>query len=298
MEVDKKKRSREESGDVTSRLDPRLEEYDSDEEGFEEGLLSEITRELGGDDVEHDLEEFVREANEREIDKAVGRDPARPVPEGAELQEFLSQHLDYETQFYDTSTESKLPTPLVHEAMTEELTAMVKMKVWRDLEENELLPSDKVITTRWVIVNKGSDAKPLVRARLVAREIKGRDGSSADTFAATPPLDALRMMVSIAASNPDYCLDFIDIKKAHLNGKIQRRLILQLPAEMGYKKVLLLNNFYGTRDAAKSWEGCVRAVSLYTSDAADEEDSVDLGGRRIIKKKKMRQICLCVCNII
>src|SRR5664280_3735078 len=28
---------------------------------------------------------------------------------------------------------------------------------------------------------------------------------------------------------------------------------------------------------------------LYTSDAADEEDSVDLGGRRIIKKKKERQ---------
>src|SRR5664279_6108937 len=28
---------------------------------------------------------------------------------------------------------------------------------------------------------------------------------------------------------------------------------------------------------------------LYTSDAADEEDSVDLGGRRIIKKKKTKQ---------
>ena len=28
---------------------------------------------------------------------------------------------------------------------------------------------------------------------------------------------------------------------------------------------------------------------LYTSDAADEEDSVDLGGRRIIKKKKKRK---------
>ena len=27
---------------------------------------------------------------------------------------------------------------------------------------------------------------------------------------------------------------------------------------------------------------------LYTSDAADERSSVDLGGRRIIKKKKMR----------
>eukprot|EP00658_Telonema_sp_P-2_P019985 TRINITY_DN17864_c0_g1_i1.p2 TRINITY_DN17864_c0_g1~~TRINITY_DN17864_c0_g1_i1.p2 ORF type:complete len:124 (+),score=42.18 TRINITY_DN17864_c0_g1_i1:370-741(+) len=31
--------------------------------------------------------------------------------------------------------------------------------------------------------------------------------------------------------------------------------------------------------------GCL----LYTSDAADEEDSVDLGGRRIIKKKKNDQ---------
>ena len=28
---------------------------------------------------------------------------------------------------------------------------------------------------------------------------------------------------------------------------------------------------------------------LYTSDAADEEDSVDLGGRRILKKKKRTQ---------
>ena len=31
------------------------------------------------------------------------------------------------------------------------------------------------------------------------------------------------------------------------------------------------------------------ACLLYTSDAADERSSVDLGGRRIIKKKKQRQ---------
>eukprot|EP00656_Telonema_subtile_P046822 TRINITY_DN5339_c0_g1_i2.p2 TRINITY_DN5339_c0_g1~~TRINITY_DN5339_c0_g1_i2.p2 ORF type:complete len:109 (-),score=15.91 TRINITY_DN5339_c0_g1_i2:35-361(-) len=30
---------------------------------------------------------------------------------------------------------------------------------------------------------------------------------------------------------------------------------------------------------------CVDTCLLYTSDAADEEDSVDLGGRRILKKK-------------
>ena len=30
---------------------------------------------------------------------------------------------------------------------------------------------------------------------------------------------------------------------------------------------------------------------LYTSDAADERSSVDLGGRRIIKKKQHEQVC-------
>ena len=35
------------------------------------------------------------------------------------------------------------------------------------------------------------------------------------------------------------------------------------------------------------WELCL----LYTSDAADERSSVDLGGRRIIKKKKTEVTC-------
>ena len=34
-----------------------------------------------------------------------------------------------------------------------------------------------------------------------------------------------------------------------------------------------------------------RTCLLYTSDAADERSSVDLGGRRIIKKKKHSQTC-------
>src|SRR5664280_799923 len=35
-----------------------------------------------------------------------------------------------------------------------------------------------------------------------------------------------------------------------------------------------------------TWPPPNHTCLLYTSDAADEEDSVDLGGRRIIKKKK------------
>ena len=42
------------------------------------------------------------------------------------------------------------------------------------------------------------------------------------------------------------------------------------------KSLVLISNL------SSSNYGCL----LYTSDAADEEDSVDLGGRRIIKKKR------------
>ena len=46
-------------------------------------------------------------------------------------------------------------------------------------------------------------------------------------------------------------------------------------------------------DHLKEEEGCL----LYTSDAADERSSVDLGGRRIIKKHKRIKLELCARNI-
>src|SRR5664280_3772547 len=45
---------------------------------------------------------------------------------------------------------------------------------------------------------------------------------------------------------------------------------------------LLEGDVWGNRTDINEYYTCL----LYTSDAADEEDSVDLGGRRIIKKKK------------
>ena len=44
---------------------------------------------------------------------------------------------------------------------------------------------------------------------------------------------------------------------------------------------------YITREIRRS---IVCACLLYTSDAADERSSVDLGGRRIIKKKKIEKV--------
>ena len=41
--------------------------------------------------------------------------------------------------------------------------------------------------------------------------------------------------------------------------------------------------------ANPAWGTATLRCLLYTSDAADERSSVDLGGRRIIKKKKQRE---------
>ena len=40
----------------------------------------------------------------------------------------------------------------------------------------------------------------------------------------------------------------------------------------------------------ENWVQLDMVCLLYTSDAADERSSVDLGGRRIIKKKKYKQV--------
>ena len=57
----------------------------------------------------------------------------------------------------------------------------------------------KPISVRWVETNKGDDAQPNVRSRLVAREIRmpGEDA----VFAPTPPLESLRMVLSYAVTN-------------------------------------------------------------------------------------------------
>ena len=56
------------------------------------------------------------------------------------------------------------------------------------------------------------------------------------------------------------------------------RLFGPVPGSKGAEGSLLVSSF--------SPSAIMKSCLLYTSDAADERSSVDLGGRRIIKKKK------------
>ena len=86
------------------------------------------------------------------------------------------------------------------------------------------------IGVRWVDVNKGDESQPNYRSRLVAREINTykRD----DLFAATPPLEALKAILSMTAtSNRGEIIMVNDISRAFFHAQAERDVYVQLAPE-------------------------------------------------------------------
>ena len=103
------------------------------------------------------------------------------------------------------------------EARMLEMEYFRKMGVYRKIKRTDLPPGAKVITTKWVDTNKGTEEEPNYRSRLVGREIKTDERP--DLFAATPPLESLRYVLSLCAStqegpNPHRVLS-VDVKRAY-----------------------------------------------------------------------------------
>ena len=119
--------------------------------------------------------------------------------------------------------------------------------------------NNKITTTRWIDTDKGDAENPNYRLRLVGREIKTDE--RLDLFAATPPLESLRYIISKRASNQTsgrrFCILSLDIKRAYSYAKATRPVYIQIPIEDrqlgGEGMVGRLNlSLYGTRDAAQN----------------------------------------------
>ena len=89
---------------------------------------------------------------------------------------------------------------LVHEAQRKELEYFEAKNVWEMRPRDECLKvtGKRPITVRWVLANKGDDDCPNYRARLVARQIRHQGVES--IFAPTPPLEGIRTVLSMAAT--------------------------------------------------------------------------------------------------
>ena len=169
-------------------------------------------------------------------------------------------HLYDGAEFYDDISGAPLDKVKAVQARKVEIDYFKKMQVYSKVRRE---PWMKVISTKWLDVNKGDEAAPNYRARLVGREIK--KDKREDLFAATPPLESLRMILSICASN-QYSLDpeerymvmSNDVKRAYFYAPATRPVYISIPAEDhepgDQNMVGKLNlSLYGTRDAAMNW---------------------------------------------
>ena len=177
-----------------------------------------------------------------------------------EVQQDEAAGLYEDFDFVDDVSNKFLDKHKAIEARRLEIEFFRKMMVYEKVPRH-FAHGRKVITTRWLDVNKGDTQRPNYRARLVGRELKLKD-KRLDLFAATPPLESLRLLCSICASHQNrpspYRMLSIDVKRAYFYAEAKREVFIEIPLEDwepgDEHKVARLNlSLYGTRDAAQNW---------------------------------------------
>ena len=106
----------------------------------------------------------------------------------------------------------------------------------------------------------------------MARDFRsGPAGVCAETFAATPPWESARMLLSLSRVRRStdslekgrMKLMFIDVRKAHLNGRVPagENRYVELPEELGMPSHVgkMRRWLYGMRPAASAWEAAYSA---------------------------------------
>ena len=161
---------------------------------------------------------------------------------------------------WDDVSGARLKSEKVKKARQEEAEYIHKMNLYTKVPTAEChrRTGKAPIIVRWFDINKGDEDKHNYRSRLVAREINTHKRE--DLFAATPPLEALKLILSIAASSNKGEIGMInDVSRAFFHAKATRDAYVKLLAEdlqPGEEELFGKLNFsmYGTRDAAQNWQ--------------------------------------------
>ena len=166
---------------------------------------------------------------------------------------------------WDDVSGVELDADMVKQARGEEVTWIREKQVYRKISRAEAAERNlKVIRVRWIDVNKGDKEHPVYRSRLVAMEFRTENKELEDLFAGTPPLEALKLLVSEAATVEKgtadrKCMLLADVSRAFFEADARREICVEILEEdwiegegdvVGY----LLKSIYGTRDAAANWQ--------------------------------------------
>ena len=178
-------------------------------------------------------------------------------------------------QAWDDITGVELDPRAVRQARLTEIGYAKKKNVWSKIKRSVAEKRGwKIVKTKWIDTNKGDAKTPVYRSRFVAKEFNTGDADG--LFAATPPLEALRTLLSITATKPkkdeaSKTIMINDVSRAFFEAPMQegRNICIELPEEdlteedkrndmVGYLNMSL----YGTRDAAYNFQKEVRRFML------------------------------------
>ena len=171
---------------------------------------------------------------------------------------------DEDAMAWDDVTGEELDPREVAKARGQEMEYVRQKKVWRKITRREAQRRGiKIIKTRWIDINKGDRWNPNYRSRFVGKEFN--DGKEGGLFAATPPLEALKMLISDVATTrrgrKRKSMMINDVARAFFEAPVKREICIELPDEdkdagdweedmVG----ILEMSLYGTRDAAANFQ--------------------------------------------
>ena len=162
----------------------------------------------------------------------------------------------------------QLNNTLVEKAKAEEISVIRELGAWEVIDR----PYDEVVFgTMWVDINKGDETKPFHRCRSCKSKSVKQTGHFSQLH-----LESLRRLLICAtihelpnevgqpvAWTESVVLMLIDVRGAHFCSAALRKVLVELPAEVGAGKSKvgrLLKSMYGCRDAVVTWEFAICKV--------------------------------------
>ena len=121
-------------------------------------------------------------------------------------------------------------------ARREEIEYVINKCVWEKCAKDKAIAEGyKIVDTRWIDTDKGDKQNPKYRSRIVGKEYN--TGQEDGLFASTPPLEALRWLISEAATvdkngkHGDKVILLSDVSRAFFEAPAKRKVAVLLPQE-------------------------------------------------------------------
>ena len=194
-------------------------------------------------------------AEKRPAEKSGDNSESRPKKKGR--LDNVARRAMLMMEYFDDVTHRRLPNKLVLQARNKEMTYVRKHRLYDKVHMSQA-ERHEVVDVKWLDINKGDECNYDVRSRLVGRQFRNK--GQLTVFAATPPLESLKYLLSRASrgQRKGMKLGFIDVSRAYFYAPARKKIFVRIPPEDfesgDESNVGLLNySMYGTQDAAFNW---------------------------------------------